>query len=43
MVDSYVNQKAASGPYGCQRCKPVVAGGRILHGRSRGLLDKVNL
>jgi hypothetical protein len=37
------NQKAASGPYGCQRCKPVVAGGRILHGRSRGLLDKVNL
>jgi hypothetical protein len=32
-----------SGPYGCQRCKPVVAGDRILHGRSRGLLDKVNL
>jgi hypothetical protein len=35
---------AASGPCGRQSCKPVVARGPWMpHGRSRGLLDKVNL
>jgi hypothetical protein len=44
MVDGYVNQQAAPGPYGCQPCKPVVVrGAGIPHGRNRGLLDKVNL
>lgn len=44
MVNGYVNQQAASGPYGCQLCKPVaVQGCRIPHGRNRDLLDKVNL